>query len=112
MKMPEKKTRMSRSTVTISDLLLEQYSLGELPARLSKMVKDELEHDADLRARLSALADSDKCRLAAELGVTEYSVKAMNSPKQVVSRVRALLGRSKQLAVPDAGVCPACRRPF
>lgn len=60
MKMPEKKTRMSRSTVTISDLLLEQYSLGELPARLSKMVKDELEHDADLRARLSALADSDR----------------------------------------------------
>ena len=31
MKMPEKKTRMSRSTVTISDLLLEQYSLGSFP---------------------------------------------------------------------------------
>jgi hypothetical protein len=51
MKMPEKRT--------ISDLLLEQYSLGELPARLARMVKDELERDADLRARLDALADSN-----------------------------------------------------
>jgi hypothetical protein len=51
MKMPEKRT--------ISDLLLEQYSLGELPARMARKVKDELERDADLRARLAALADSD-----------------------------------------------------
>jgi hypothetical protein len=57
--MPEKKTRMSRSTVTISDLVLEQYSLGELPARQARMVKDELDRDAELRARLAALADSD-----------------------------------------------------
>ena len=51
MRMPEKKT--------ISDLLLEQYYLGELPARLSGMVKDELSRDAGLRARLEALADSN-----------------------------------------------------
>jgi hypothetical protein len=59
MKMPEKRTRMSRSTVTISDLLLEQYSLGELPARLARTVKDELARDANLRARLEALEDSN-----------------------------------------------------
>jgi hypothetical protein len=56
MKMPEKKT--------ISDLLLEQYSLGELPARLARMVEDELERDAGLRARLSDLADSAREILA------------------------------------------------
>ena len=61
---------------------------------------------------LSAVADSDKCRQAAELGVTEYAVKAVNTPKQVVNRVRALLNRSNQSVVSDVGVCPACRRPY
>ena len=39
----------------------------------------------------SALADSSDKRQAAELGVTEYAIKSLNPPKQVVNRVRALL---------------------
>ena len=59
-------------------------------------------------AIFSALADSADRKKAADLGVTEYAEKALNSPKQVVGRVRALLARTG----PSAGVCPTCRRAF
>jgi hypothetical protein len=44
---------------TISDLLLEQYALGELSADREKIVRDELDRDESLRARLAALRESD-----------------------------------------------------
>jgi len=50
---------------TISDVMLEQYSLGELSARRERMVRDELERDEGVRARLAALAASDRDILAA-----------------------------------------------
>jgi DNA-binding response OmpR family regulator len=46
----------------------------------------------------SALGEASDRKRAAELGVTEYSVKALNSPKQVVSRVRALLSKEHPVA--------------
>ena len=90
--MPEKRTRMSRSTVTISDLLLEQYSLGELPARTARMVKDELARDAELRARLAALADSDN------------EILSRYPAERVVPEIRERLFRA------GAGAAPARRR--
>jgi DNA-binding response OmpR family regulator len=47
----------------------------------------------------SALGDAADRRKAAELGVTEYSMKASNPPKQVLSRVRALLASVERPAV-------------
>jgi hypothetical protein len=49
----------------ISDLLLEQYSLGELGADQQRLVAEELERDEVLRARLAALKESDREILAA-----------------------------------------------
>ena len=57
MRMPQKQT--------ISDLVLEQYCLGELSAVEQRMVQDELEGDEGLRARLAAIAASDRDILAA-----------------------------------------------
>jgi hypothetical protein len=50
---------------TISDLLLEQYALGELSAEREKMVRAELDRDEGLRARLAALRESDREIMAA-----------------------------------------------
>ena len=50
---------------TISDLLLEQYALGELSADREKMVRDELDRDESLRARLAALRESNTDIMAA-----------------------------------------------
>jgi hypothetical protein len=45
---------------TMSDLKLEQYRLGELSAADSTRVREALAEDGELRARLSALDDSDR----------------------------------------------------
>lgn len=52
MNMPQKQT--------ISELTLEQYHLGELPARQEQRVREELERDQELRARLEAIQQSDR----------------------------------------------------
>ena len=44
----------------ISDLLLEQYALGELSPSLEEKVREELAADPDLRARYEAIKASDK----------------------------------------------------
>jgi len=45
---------------TISDLLLEQYVLGELPPRLARKIEEELALDPSLKARYEAIAGSDR----------------------------------------------------
>jgi len=49
---------------TVSDLLLEQYSLGELSSSQERVVRGELERDESLRQRLSAIAQSNREILA------------------------------------------------
>jgi len=44
----------------ISDLLLEQYALGELPPRLARKVEEELARDPALRGRLDAIEESNR----------------------------------------------------
>jgi len=44
----------------VSDLLLEQFLLGELPSALAEHVADELSRDPQLRARRDAIMASDK----------------------------------------------------
>lgn len=56
MRMPQKQT--------VSDLLLEQYSLGELSSNQEQMVRAELERDSSLRQRLAAIAQSNREILA------------------------------------------------
>lgn len=49
-----------RRKETISDLLLEQYVLGELPPRLAGKVRKELARDPALKARHEEITRSDK----------------------------------------------------
>lgn len=49
---------------TVSDLLLEQYFLGELATDQERRVRDELERDPDLRNRLASLSESNRVILA------------------------------------------------
>src|SRR5271157_3498544 len=44
---------------TVSDLLLEQYSLGELSSDQERLVCAELERDESVRQRLAAIAQSN-----------------------------------------------------
>ncbi len=61
---------------TISDLMLEQYALGELPADAERTVRAMLAVDANLRTRLAALRDSDA------------EILASYPPEQLVPRIR------------------------
>ena len=54
-----------RQKLTISDLMLEQYRLGELSPARHRLVRDTLDHDEGLRARLAAIAKSDQDIIAA-----------------------------------------------
>src|SRR5208337_3773032 len=49
---------------TVSDLLLEQYSLGELSSDQERLVRAELERDESVRQRLAAIARSNREILA------------------------------------------------
>jgi hypothetical protein len=49
---------------TVSDLLLEQYSLGELSSDQERIVRAELERDESVRQRLAAIAQSNREILA------------------------------------------------
>jgi anti-sigma-K factor RskA len=51
---------MMPQNTPISDLLLEQYALGELSPEQRGRVRHELERDPALRIRLTALSDSDR----------------------------------------------------
>src|SRR5882672_1429977 len=80
----EKGLSYARATlpdVILLDLMLPKISGFELLGRLRA---DTETHDLPV-VIFSALADSADRQKAAELGVAEYSVKAMNSPKQVVA---------------------------
>jgi len=44
----------------ISDLLLEQYALGELAPEMEEKVREELDRDPELRARFEAIRSSDR----------------------------------------------------
>jgi len=49
---------------TVSDLLLEQYCLGELSSDQERIVRAELERDESMRQRLAAIAQSNREILA------------------------------------------------
>jgi hypothetical protein len=66
---------------TISDLQLEQYALGELSGAQELRVREELGRDVSLRARLSAIEDSNKEILAAY------------PPEQIVAQIKEKLFR-------------------
>lgn len=87
MRMPQKQT--------ISDVMLEQYSLGELSAGRQRMVRDELERGEGLRARLAAIVESDRNILAAY------------PPERIVPAIRErLLRKGASPARPRANVNP------
>lgn len=80
MRMPQKQT--------VSDLLLEQYFLGELTSDQERMVRDELGRDEDLRERLAAISQSNQEILA------DYP------PERIVPAIKELLITEGQSARP------------
>ena len=73
---------------TVSDLLLEQYSLGELSADQERMVRAELERDESARQRLAAIAQSNREILA------DYP------PERIVPAIKERLLREGRTARP------------
>ena len=57
--MPQKKKSASLTRGSVSDLMLEQYNLRELSPGQERFVREELQRDEILRARLAALERSD-----------------------------------------------------
>lgn len=83
--------------VILLDLMLPKLSGFDLLKQLR--AKEDTQHIPVMI--FSALGDAADRQKAAELGVTEYSMKASNPPKQVVSRVRALLTNLQRPAPGD-----------
>jgi DNA-binding response OmpR family regulator len=109
---------LSYAQATLPDVILLDLMLPKLNGfDLLKRLRSQEETQRIPVMIFSALADTADRQKALELGVTEYSMKAFNPPKQVVSRVRALLshldrpGPSGSVKNPP-GVCPHCRRPY
>lgn len=73
--MPEKRA--------VSDLLLEQFILGELPADQAERVRGELQRDPVLRARHDALQSSDR------------EILDLYPPSQVAAAIRQKLLRER-----------------
>jgi hypothetical protein len=73
---------------TVSDLLLEQYFLGELTPDQERMMRDELVRDEDLRQRLAALSQSNNEILA------DYP------PERIVPAIKERLFAERQSARP------------
>ncbi len=97
---------------TLPDVILLDLMLPKLHGfDLLKRLRAQKETQDMPVVIFSAVADAADRQKAADLGVTEYSVKAINTPKQVVSRVRAVLERAK-LAASVPRVCPTCQRTF
>jgi|SRR5882724_3441352 len=80
--------------VILLDLMLPKLSGFDLLKRLR--AKEDTQHIPVMI--FSALGDAADRRKAAELGVTEYSMKASNPPKQIVTRVRSLLASVERSA--------------
>jgi len=78
----------------ISDLLLEQYSLGELPSNTERMIRAEMERDETLRVRLEALEESNREILA------DYP------PQRIVPAIRERLRQSHAAERPRKAVFP------
>jgi DNA-binding response OmpR family regulator len=106
---------LSYAQATLPEVILLDLMLPKLNGfDLLKRLRDAAE-TRDIPVMIfSALGDASDRKKAAELGVTEYSLKAFNPPKQVVNRVRALLESSRHPGVPNTSskVCPTCQRAF
>lgn len=77
---------------TIPDVILLDVMLPKLNGfDLLKRLRSRTETQKIPVMIFSAIGDVSDRAKAAELGVTEYSIKAFNSPKQVVNRLRTLL---------------------
>jgi len=86
---------LSFAQATIPDVILLDLMLPKLSGfDLLKCLRSHEETQHIPVMIFSALGDSMDRKKAAELGVTEYSVKAYNPPKHVVTRVHALLARA------------------
>jgi two-component system response regulator CpxR len=93
---------LSFALATLPDLILLDLMLPKLHGfDLLKRLRDQKETRNLPVIIFSAMADSADRQKAVDLGVTEYSVKALNSPKQMVGRVRALLERVQQTVSDD-----------
>ena len=85
----------------VSDLTLEQYHLGELSPRQVRVVRRELERDAELRGRLAELQRSDD------------EIRAAYPAERIVPLIRGRALREAPDAYPetDADLSgPAARR--
>ena len=91
--------------VILLDLMLPKLNGFDLLKRLR--AAEETQHIPVMI--FSALGDASDRRKAAELGVTEYSMKTSNPPKQVLSRVRALLATQKPPVSVDGAASPLFR---
>jgi len=97
---------LSYAQATLPDVILLDLMLPKLSGfDLLKTLRAQKETQNIPVMIFSALAEASDRKKAAELGVTEYSMKAFNTPKQVVSRVRALLANLQPPA--DSSVAPA-----
>ncbi len=74
---------MRRESWTVSDLHLEQYVLGELPAAESQRVREALQADEKLRARL------------AEIERSNQEILSMYPPQRVAPGIRERLGEGR-----------------
>ena len=86
--------------IILLDLMLPKISGFDVLRRL---------RDAEETRRIPVMIFSARAEIAdreraAALGVTEYTMKAVNPPKQVVSRLRSLLSRVR--SAPDSEEAP------
>ena len=87
---------LSYAQSTLPDIILLDLMLPKLNGfDLLKRLRAEAETEKLPVVIFSAVADASDRKKAAELGVTEFSVKATNTPKQVLSRVRAVLEQAR-----------------
>jgi len=91
---------LSYAQATLPDVILLDLMLPKLSGfDLLKCLREKEDTQHIPVMIFSALGDAADRKKAAELGVTEYSMKASNPPKQVVGRVRALLANLVRPAV-------------
>ena len=82
--------------VILMDLMLPKISGFDILKRL-RAQEDTRRIPVMIFSARDVAAD---LKQGADLGVTEYSAKALNSPRQMVSRVRTLMARAKRLEPP------------
>lgn len=95
---------LSYAQATLPDVILLDLMLPKLSGiDLLKRLRSQKDTQRIPVMIFSALADPEDRKKAADLGITEYSMKALNPPKQVVSQIRALLSRLEQPQDPGTG---------